>query len=113
MAIENDLNVILSPLVSGRCYPLVAPDNAVKPYILFQVIKNSPEMSLDGTNTIDRCKVQIDIYGDSYASIKQLESQVRDTMASANFTNTPLFFKDLYDEDLNLYREQMKYSTWE
>lgn len=112
MAIEGTIQTLLAALVSGRCYPLNAPDPVAKPYITFQVISNIPSVSLDGPNGTENRRIQIDIWASTYGAAKTLENSVKAAMVAASFVNVPLSTGDLYENDTQLYRVSMDYSIW-
>lgn len=112
MAIEGTLQTLLAALVSGRCYPLTAPDKTERPYIVYQVVSNVPSVSLDGPNGTENRRIQIDVWGASYNEVKTLELSVKTAMNSALFCNIPLSTGDLYEPDTQLYRVTMDYSIW-
>jgi hypothetical protein len=113
MAVEGDLQTLLGALVSGRCYPVTAPDSPTKPYITYQVISNVPLVNLDGPEGLENRRVQIDIWGDSYGAVKTLEVSVKSAMAGASFTNVPLPSPgEGYESDTKLYGVTMDYSVW-
>jgi len=111
-AIETDIQAVLAALVADRCYPLLAPVGVEKPYIVYQVISNTPTVTLDGaTGTEDR-RVQIDGYATNYAGMKALEESIKTAMADAAFINIPLLTSDLYESETKLYRILMDYTVW-
>lgn len=112
MAIETDLQALLSPYVSGRCYPMVAPEKTVKPYITYQVIANVPLVTLDGPCGKERARVQVDVWGDTYATVKGLASQIKAALASSTIINVPLMTQDLYDSETKLYRQLIDIAIW-
>ncbi|MFZ5762836.1 MAG: DUF3168 domain-containing protein [Thermodesulfobacteriota bacterium] len=113
MAIEGSIQSVLAATVSGRCYPMVAPDNTDRPYITFQVVSNVPEVSLDGPSGQSRRLVQVDVWGESYASAKGIEQQVAAAMAAATaFKSIPLMSRDLYEDEVKIYRVNMEFSVW-
>lgn len=113
MAVEGSIQSVLGALVSGRCYPVVAPDKTDRPYITFQVVHNVPLASLDGPSGQSRRLVQVDIWGESYASVKGIEQQASAAMAAATqFVSVPQPSRDLYDEEVKLFRSNMEFSVW-
>ncbi|MBU1567715.1 MAG: DUF3168 domain-containing protein [Proteobacteria bacterium] len=112
MAIEGDVKDVLDSLVSNRCYPVVAPDNPTRPYIIYQVITNVPNVLLDGPGGLERRRMQIDIWAETYASQKSLEAQVFSAMAAATFSNIPLMAQDSYEPETKLFRSIMEFSIW-
>lgn len=113
MAIEGDIQALLAPLVSGRCYPLVNTSTAiVKPYLTFQVVSNVPTVSLDGPSNLENRRVQIDVWADTYGAAKSLEATIKTTMQGSSFVNIPLLTQDFYEEETKLYRVSMDFSVW-
>jgi hypothetical protein len=112
MTIEATIQAVLAALAGGRCYPLTAPDPVVKPYIVFQVVSNIPEVTLDGVTDTENRRVQIDIYDKSYGAMKTLELLTKAAMESAAFINIPLASRESYETDTQLYRVSIDYSIW-
>jgi hypothetical protein len=110
--IEQSLFTALSGLAGGRVYPLTAPDSPTKPFIIYQNIANTPEVTLANGVPINNTRMQIDCYDKTYAAVKALAVSVQAAMAAASFTNVPLMNQDLYEQDVKLYRVQLDYSLW-
>ncbi|MGO3056981.1 MAG: DUF3168 domain-containing protein [Halomonas sp.] len=61
-----------------RIYPFgTAPENAAKPYAVFQVLSGLPENYLDEPPDIDEWNIQIDIYADSVKSAEAVRRVLR------------------------------------
>ena len=112
MAIEGDIQSILAALVTGRCYPMFAPDPVTKPYIVYQVISDVQESNLDGYAGISNKRIQVDVYSTTYGGSKTLASSVKTSMSNASFSNIHLSSQDLYEQDTQLYRISMDFSIW-
>lgn len=112
MSIEATIQSTLAALVSGRCYPLIAPDNTAKPYITFQVISNVPLMELDEINGTENRRLQVDIFDKTYGGAKTLEDSIKSTLAAAAFVKIPMSSMDLFEDETQLYRISMDYSVW-
>jgi hypothetical protein len=112
LAVEGDIQTLLAALVSGRCYPLVAPELVVKPYIVYSVISNVPSVSLDGPTDTEQRRIQVDVWGETYASVKGLEVTIKSTMAGSSIVNIPLSTMDLYESETKLFRISMDFSVW-
>lgn len=110
--IEEDLFAALSSLANGRVYPMVAPDNVAKPYIVYQNISNMPENTLADGVPINNARMQIDCYDKTYAGVKALAASVSSAMAAASFINLPLMSQDIYESDVKLFRVSMDFSIW-
>lgn len=112
MAIEGDVKTLLSTLVSNRCYAVVADGTPTRPYIVFQVITNVPNVLLDGPGGLERRRMQIDVWADNYKSQKAIEALVFSTMEGATFSNIPLMSQDSYEPETKLFRSIMEFSIW-
>lgn len=112
MAVEGDLKTLLGTLVSGRCFPLVAPDGTPVPYIVYSVVSNVPQVSLDGPIGTENRRTQFDLYDATYGGVKALESTVKSTMAASSIVNVPLSTMDLHEPETNLFRVTMDFSIW-
>lgn len=111
-AIEGDIKALLATLVANRCYAVTPPPSCPKPYIIFQVISNVPDVSLDGPTGLSRRRVQVDAYGDTYEAVKTLEQQIFAAMAGAAFKTVPLVSRDLYEQEVKTFRITMDFSIW-
>lgn len=110
--IEQSLFTTLTGLVGGRVYPMIAPDSPVTPYILYQNIANTPEVCLAGNIPISNTRMQIDAYDKTYAGVKTLKADIDAAMLAATFKNVPLMQRDLFENEVKLYRIQQDYSIW-
>lgn len=110
--IEQSLYSVLSSVASGRVYPLIAPDNVEKPYIIFQVVSAMPENTLADGVGITNFRMQIDCYDKTYAGVKTLAESVKTAMSNASFTNLQLMGQDFFESDVKLYRVSMDFSIW-
>lgn len=112
MTIEDQIYTLLGALVANRAYPLTAGDTPVAPYIVYQNIANTPEVTLADGVPINNTRMQFDVYDKTYEGAKALAAQVVTAMAGSAITNVPLMNQDLYEPEVRLYRVQMDYSIW-
>jgi len=112
MAVETIIQTALATTVSGRCYPVVAPDNVAKPYITYQVISNIPTVTHDGATGTENRRMQIDLWCSTYAEQKALETSVKAAMAAAACIKVPISTADLYEPDTKLFRSLMEHLIW-
>jgi hypothetical protein len=113
MSVEASLQAALAALVSGRCYPLVAPDGTAKPYITFQVIDDTETVTLDGPSGTERLRVQVSVWDKTYGGAKTLLANVKATMAAASFVNIPLpGGGDTYEPQTQLYGYIKDFAIW-
>lgn len=112
MSVEGDIQSVLATLVSGRAYPIEAPQFCERPYIVYTVISNVPQLSLDGPTGAENRRIQIDVWGDSYGAVKALEISIKAAMAASAVVNVPLSTMDGYEPETGLYRIMVEYSVW-
>ena len=112
MMVEQQLFAALNALVSGRMYPMVAPDSPITPYIVYQNISNKPEVCLAGNTPIQNTRMQIDAYDKTYLGVKTLKASIDTAMLAASLRNVPLNQQDIYESAVKLYRIQQDYSIW-
>jgi hypothetical protein len=109
---EATAQTLLAALVSGRCYPLTAPDPVTKPYIIYSVISDVQENGIGGFAGISNQRMQVDAYATSYGAVKTLAASIKTAMSTAAFTNIHLSSQDLHESDTQLYRISMDFSIW-
>ena len=112
MTIEATIQSALGTLVSGRCYPLIAPDSVAKPYIIYQIISDVQFNDLDGFAGLSQKRCQIDVYHTSYGAVKTLAASIKTSMATALSQSVHLSSRDLHETDTQLYRISMDFSVW-
>lgn len=111
MAVEGDIQALLAPLVSGRCYPLTAPVGTVRPYIIFQVISNPVLNTLEGDAGISERRIQVDVWADSYGAAKGLLKDATAAITGAGhlrMNDNP----DQYDSETEIYGASADFSVW-
>ncbi len=95
MAIEAALFDVLKDdagvgtVCGDRIYPLLAPDNAVKPYIVYEVIGTEPQRITAGAGTLKRTRMHLDCYDEGasgYGDAKSLADAVRTAIDNARGT---------------------------
>jgi hypothetical protein len=105
----------VSSLCSARIYPLLLPDSPVLPSVTYQTISSVSQYSNDGATGFTINRIQIDVWGSGYLSVKTLSEAIRSVLEDytgvlsdgtqvlnimrANVT-------DLYENQAYLYRVQ-------
>jgi hypothetical protein len=68
----------LATVFGGRIYPMVAPENAVVPFAVYQIISMVPAQgAMDAESDIESDRVQIDSYGATYTQARAGGQAVR------------------------------------
>jgi hypothetical protein len=104
----------LVALVSTRIYPLVAPQNATKPYITYSRISTQREYSYSGYSNLQRVRFQISCYAETYAAAKAIAIQVMAaveawTAVQAAFVENQT---DLFEKETKLYHVPVDIFVW-
>ena len=113
-SVQEQLVAQLASVVSGRLYPMVAPDGAVKPYLVYQRITNTVNNVLAGNGNppIENTRFQIDVWADSYGSAQATAGAVKAAMLAWGVQNVQILEADQYEAQTHLYRVLMDYSVW-
>lgn len=94
----------LTNLVSTRIYPLVAPQNVVKPYITYQVINGNNKQCISGGIYQKDVRFQIDCWGLTYSNVKAVEETVIKRLEGFKKSNN-IKSMDGYEPETLLYRQ--------
>lgn len=57
-----------------------APDGAAKPYAVWQLVNGNPENYLAGRPDVDGFTLQVDVYGTTSTSARQVRDAIRDAI---------------------------------
>jgi hypothetical protein len=66
--------------IGQRCYPIKAPQGAVRPYITFRRISGAPERHMGGPVPLAPARIQVECYAATYGAAKALADAVRLTL---------------------------------
>lgn len=115
MTIEAEIYSALNGLVGNRCFPDLAPLSTVRPYITYVQIGGEAISYLD--NTVPDGKIgrfQINVWGDTRASVSALMLQVEAAMIQATaFQARPLSAPSSdYDHDSLVYGAMQDFSVF-
>lgn len=80
MTCERAIDALLSGLVSTRCYPMVAPQQSARPFIIYQRIDSERWRSINNPAGIAQALIQVDAYADSYNDVKALASDIENIL---------------------------------
>lgn len=68
----------LSGLMSSRWYPLWLPQDPTLPAGVYRRVTTSQDMAHDGAIDIEWLRMQLDIYAESFADVREVANAVRD-----------------------------------
>ena len=112
--IQNVLtaDVTVSALVVARVYPLLMPQGATLPAIVYSRVASVPHDDLELTQNHERVRVQLDCWASSYSGAKTLAAAVRTAMQTTPVFGQLLMELDDYDQDEKLFRVIQDYNIW-
>lgn len=117
MSIESSLFTLLGPLVDGRCYPDVTPDNPVFPLVIYQGAGGQALEWLDRTlPDTENYRIQIECWAKTRIEASTLASQVRQKIIEEghDFDSAESLGQAVtdYQKDLKLYGSRQDFSIW-
>lgn len=105
--IEGDLYTHLKanvPSVSGRLYPLLMPQDCTKPAMVYSVTYDGDIETL-GCVVGQNIRFQIDIYGESYSSVKMIKEELKTALYSFAYKPINLSVTEDFEQDVKLHRQ--------
>lgn len=115
MTVESVLYAALSPLVSARVYPDIAPQGVLAPYITYQQVGGESVAFLEpGVPSKKNARMQINVWAETRLAANVLARQVEDLMlVTMSLQPTALgSFTAMQDEDSSLYGTRQDFSLW-
>ena len=97
-------DVALTNLIGARIYPLVAPQNVVKPYITYQVINGNNNQCFSGGIYQKDIRFQIDCWSLKYSEVKAISEAVVKRLEGFKSSNN-INVIDGYESETLLYRQ--------
>jgi len=106
----------VSALVGTRIYPSLASQNAAAPYVVLRRVSTVGKRGTGGPAGLDRARIQIESYADTYGEAKSLAVAIRTALDGTAITNIRLSqFEtehDDFDEAAELHRTISEFFTW-
>lgn len=114
MSIEADLKAVLGPLVGGRVYPDVNPDNPVFPLIVYQQVGGDAVEYLEGAVADkDHARMQIVVWSKSRLEASSIARAARLIIVEGSLKGTTYGAPvSLHEEALKLYGARTDYGLW-
>lgn len=115
MSFESALREELSSIsgLSGKVYPLAAPEGAKPPYTVVISSEGLPDKTLEGYQDSKEVPIELDIIGADYAEMKALEiaiiSKIQTFQGRAIGSAGPFIQEVSYDEPVELYEQLPKW----
>lgn len=111
--IEKSLVDRLSPLVEGRVYFGVAPEEAAQPRLVIQVVSGSTGFTLSGWDGSSDLTIQLDAWGESFLQALTLANEAFNAMTidGEDFTTGSADrLPDEFEDDTKLFSVSWEYT---
>ena len=109
---------VTSPPLSGRIYPIAAPDNTQKPYLTFRVVSDFSGYTLDGNSGQGNKTIQISVIFENYLEANSIAEAVEQAIANWPAVEpdiqviTKKNHSELYDEIFQVKRIDLEYEVF-
>ena len=111
--LETSLYTLLSPLVSGKAYPLIAKQGDTAPFIVFSAVSNEQDVSICGsTRDADRL-FQVDCYHTNHKDMCTLRESTIAALQGSSIIEAVESFATDYEPDTKLFRALIQVRCWE
>lgn len=111
--IEKSLIDRLSPLVDGRVYFGVAPEDAAQPRLIIQTVSGNAGFTLAGWDGSSDLTIQLDAWGESYLQSITLAGQAFTAMTAEGedfTTGSADRLPDTFESDTKLHSVSWEYT---
>ena len=107
----------LTTATGTRIYPVVAKQNAARPFIVYTGVSVEPHDTKSGVSTLDIVRVQFDIYADTHASAQDTADTLRTAIDGHTGSHGGRYIdgvrylseSDDYEAETSLYRKSMDF----
>jgi hypothetical protein len=113
MTILSDFLALADPIMDGKAYRGVVPDNAVAPYAKFFRVAGVEGVTLDengGTDNETATRIQIDIYG-SAGDVDAKVNSLKAALKAWHVSNTVLLELDGFEDEVKLNHTMLDIAT--
>jgi hypothetical protein len=73
---EEDLTTLMASIAGGRRYWVRAPQKAVRPYVILNLIDKPRLYTMRGQDALTQSRVQADVYSDTYEGAKAVARSI-------------------------------------
>lgn len=94
----------IKALVNERVYPLVAPQNVVKPYITYRVVTGLKLQCMGGQIYQGDYRMQIDCFSLTYANVKAISEAVKNALVGF-MDSMNISIIDDYEDESQLFKQ--------
>lgn len=110
----EDVTALLTTLApsGGVHYGNNDAQPAAYPYIVWQRIVSTPNVTLDGPSDLQNTRIQVDVFSDRISQASALGTSVEALFAAWSVQNVPESSQDLYEAAIKAHRVTLDFSVW-
>jgi hypothetical protein len=110
----QDIAALLAPLApAGGIWPLVnTAEPPVFPYITFQRIVSTDNVTMTGPSNLQNTRVQIDVFSLRISEVDAMVTAMDALFLASPIQNVPIAQSDGYEDAVKAYRIMREYSVW-
>lgn len=97
-------NATLKALINERVYPLVAPQNVIKPYITYRVVSGLKLQCIGGQIYQGDYRMQLDCFSLTYSNVKAISKAVENALSGFMDSNSINIIDD-YEDQTALFKQ--------
>jgi hypothetical protein len=86
-------NSNVTDLVSTRIYPIAAPENATRPFVVYELEEIDPVDALNSYTGVSFCNVDIVVWSESYSTSKNVDEKIRAVLLDYSGTSDTIVIK--------------------
>lgn len=107
----------VTAIVVNRIFPAVAPQGAAAPRIVYTVVSDVPQNTLDGSaeTRLRQIRLQVDCYAAKYVDAENLADAVDAVIGNLDAPGLSAWRENstsLYDDEAELHRIMQEYTVW-
>lgn len=112
MSILSDFFTLVDPIMEGRAYRSVAPDDIAAPYAVYLRVASVEGVTLDengGDDNETATRIQLDIYGND-TDVDARAAAVKTALKSWHISNIVTLELDSFESEVGLHRTMLDIS---
>ena len=110
---EVQLFNILTSLVSGKAYPLIAKQGAAAPYIVYSNVSSVPDAAMCGSTRDSERLFQVDCYHDNHKDLCTLRESTLAALSASSLVEAVEGFSTDFEPETKLFRALISVRCWE
>lgn len=100
-------------ICGDRIYPVVAPQDAANPYVIYTAISELPLNTLEGESPMKNRRFQFDCYAKTFAESRALYVAVHNALIGLSPRPVRQSLINFYESEPALFRFSVDYSIWQ